>query len=84
MTEKELAENVARIHGIYVLTKNKQIQMSGRAFGEAYAQILMKAGGYDVEAVTDIELACTHWLEVVWLDDNEQAKWIVSKHIMDI
>lgn len=85
MTERDLAERVAKTHGVYVLEHNNTTQMGGMGFGEAYANILMKAGGYDLRDIEQIEMACRHWVEVVWIDENTKglANCIISNAIMN-
>lgn len=85
MTERELAERVAKYHGVYVLEHYNTVQMGGMTFGEAYANILMRAGGYAPEEIEEIEMACRHWVEVVWVDENTKgiANCIISNHIMN-
>lgn len=85
MTEREQAERVAKMHGKYVLQQNNTTQMGGMEFGEAYGEILAKGGGMSVLEIGKIEMACRHWVEVVWIDENTKglANCIISNAIMN-
>lgn len=73
------------MHGKYVLQQNNTTQMGGMEFGEAYGKILMKGGGMSVLEIGKIEMACRHWVEVVWIDENTKglANCIISNAIMN-
>jgi hypothetical protein len=63
MTEKELAENICRVHAQDIVDAEGGVTLGGITLGEKYAERLYRAGGYDPVEVSKYEMALRHWVD---------------------
>ena len=83
MTERQLAENICRVHARSVVDSLGGITIGGASLGEAYAAQLNKAGGYDLKEVTEIETALRHWVSSAGYDKNGKFHCVFASTIQN-
>lgn len=81
MTERQLAENVVKCHGRTIVDEMHGVTIGGMTFGEKYAEKLFKGGGFSVEEVGKIEMACRHWVEALGYNDDGSFVYIMANAI---
>ena len=79
MNERQLAENICRVHAKDLVDDNGKATIDGSTLGELYFDKWSKAG-YDVE---DGRMALRHWVLAVGYQKNGEFSYIISKRILN-
>ncbi len=81
MTERQLVENICRVHARSIVDDLGGITVGGITLGEEYAKKLHKAGGMDAREVGEIEMALRHWVDAAGYDKDGKFVYVMASSI---
>lgn len=81
MTERQLADNICRVHAKMLVDDNGGITVGGDGLAELYMNAFgVMTGSLQVYAYAD---AIRHWVESAGYDDDGKFKYIISNYIQN-
>ena len=83
MNERQLAENICRVHAQTLVDSLGGATVGGAVLADKYAERLNGAGGYDAAMVAECSMALRHWVLAAGYNDDGSFNYIISTSILN-